>query len=151
MIHISHVDISDDFVDRIISFFQDNILKTYTWDETRVLSMDGGGIGSSNLSETYYDILNLAKEVKSKVTDDKFSVLQNVEIVKYPCGASKTFHKDRTRKTTTGASITYLNDTSLTNSISPTTPNSSNITDLMPFSRRRVSGIFATSIYSGNL
>ena len=56
MIHISHVDISDDFVDRIISFFQDNILKTYTWDETRVLSMDGGGIGSSNLSETYYDI-----------------------------------------------------------------------------------------------
>lgn len=111
MIHISHIHLSDDFVDRIIDFFKDNILKTYTWDETRVLSMDKGGIGSFNLSETYYDILDLAKEVKSKVTDDEFSILQNVEIVKYPCGASKTFHKDRTRKTTTGASITYLNDT----------------------------------------
>ena len=45
MIHISHINLSDDFVDRIIDFFKDNILKTYTWDETRVLSMDKGGIG----------------------------------------------------------------------------------------------------------
>ena len=60
-------------------------------------------------TETYYEILNLAKDV-SKVTDKEFSVLQNVEIVKYPCGACKVFHKDRTRKTTTGSSITYLND-----------------------------------------
>ena len=110
MIYVSHIDISDQFTQDIIQFFKDNILKTYTWDETRVLSMDKGGIGDCYLPKIYYDILDLAKEVKSKVTDDKFSVLQNVEIVKYPCGASKTFHKDRTRTTTTGASITYLND-----------------------------------------
>ena len=110
MIHVSHIDISDEFTQDIIQFFKDNILKTYTWDETRVLSMDKGGIGNYNLPETYYEILNLAKDVKSKVTDKEFSVLQNVEIVKYPCGACKVFHKDRTRKTTTGASITYLND-----------------------------------------
>ena len=52
MIHISHIDLSDDFVDRIIDFFKDNILKTYTWDETRVLSMDKGGIGKYHLPET---------------------------------------------------------------------------------------------------
>ena len=72
--------------------------------------MDKGGIGKYHLPETYYEILKLAKDVKSKVTDKEFSILQNVEIVKYPCGACKIFHKDRTRKTTTGASITYLND-----------------------------------------
>ena len=84
MIHISHIDISDDFVERIIDFFRDNILKTYTWDETRVLSMDKGGIGKYHLPETYYEILKLAKDVKSKVTDKEFSILQNVEIVIAP-------------------------------------------------------------------
>ena len=82
MIYVSHIDISDQFTQDIIQFFKDNILKTYTWDETRVLSMDKGGIGDCDLPKIYYDILDLAKEVKSKVTDDKFSVLQNVEIVK---------------------------------------------------------------------
>ena len=50
-------------------------------------------------------------DIKSFVDHDpKFGILQNVEIVKYPCGAAKGYHYDVTRTTTTGASITYLND-----------------------------------------
>ena len=64
MIHISHTDLSDDFVDRIIDFFKDNILKTYTWDETRVLSMDKGGIGNYNLPETYMKFSTLLKMLR---------------------------------------------------------------------------------------
>lgn len=96
---------------KLIEYFELNLMKTYVWDETRVLSMTPGGIGSETDTEVYRDLLELARQVKSFVShDEKFSILQNAEIVKYPCGSHKNFHKDRTRKTTTGASITYLND-----------------------------------------
>tara|TARA_A100001201_G_scaffold111558_2_gene95583 strand:- start:348 stop:872 length:525 start_codon:yes stop_codon:yes gene_type:complete len=111
MIYVSQLDVPAVLSREIIRFFNDNLLKTYVWDETRVLSMDKGGIGKNNLDSTYYKILNLSKEVKKLVNhDDRFKVLQNVEIVKYPCGAHKNYHYDSARPTTTGASITYLND-----------------------------------------
>ena len=88
MIYVSQLDVPAVLSREIIRFFNDNLLKTYVWDETRVLSMDKGGIGKNNLDSTYYKILNLSKEVKKLVNhDDRFKVLQNVEIVKYPCGA----------------------------------------------------------------
>lgn len=106
MIYISHINLDDQTIKYLIDSFKENIMNTYVWDETRVLSLDRVDKG-----EFYYRVLALAKHVKSLVFhDEKFSTLQNVEIVKYPCGAHKNFHKDRTRKTTTGASITYLND-----------------------------------------
>tara|TARA_Y100000004_G_C8947498_1_gene426966 strand:- start:1117 stop:1626 length:510 start_codon:yes stop_codon:yes gene_type:complete len=106
MIYISHINLDDQTTKYLIDSFKENIMNTYVWDETRVLSLDRVDKG-----EFYYRVLDLAKHVKSLVFhDEKFSTLQNVEIVKYPCGAHKNFHKDRTRKTTTGASITYLND-----------------------------------------
>lgn len=106
MIYISHINLDDQTIKYLIDSFKENIMNTYVWDETRVLSLD-----RVNKGEFYYRVLDLAKHVKSLVFyDEKFSTLQNVEIVKYPCGAHKNFHKDRTRKTTTGASITYLND-----------------------------------------
>ena len=106
MIYISHINLDNQTTKYLIDSFKENIMNTYVWDETRVLSLDRVDKG-----EFYYRVLDLAKHVKSLVFhDEKFSTLQNVEIVKYPCGAHKNFHKDRTRKTTTGASITYLND-----------------------------------------
>lgn len=106
MIYISHINLDNQTTKYLIDSFKENIMNTYVWDETRVLSLD-----RVDKSEFYYRVLDLAKHVKSLVFhDEKFSTLQNVEIVKYPCGAHKNFHKDRTRKTTTGASITYLND-----------------------------------------
>ena len=109
MIYISQVQIPCE--EEIIQFFKDNLLKTYVWDETRVLSMDRGGIGVKTECDTYKKIYELVKDVKRRVYhDNRFAVLQNVEIVKYPCGACKGFHHDRARPTTTGASITYIND-----------------------------------------
>ena len=119
MIYISQVEMLDK--EEFVDFFRNNLIKTYIWDETRVLSMDRGGIGTrtgrnthgniDNLGDTYYKLFELVKEIKSKVSHDpRFSVLQNVEIVKYPCGACKGWHYDRARPTTTGASITYIND-----------------------------------------
>ena len=109
MIYISQVQIPCQ--EEIIQLFKDNLLKTYVWDETRVLSMDRGGIGVNKECDTYKKIYELVKDVKRRVYhDNRFSVLQNVEIVKYPCGACKGFHHDRARPTTTGASITYIND-----------------------------------------
>ena len=109
MIYISQVVIPCE--EEIIQFFKDNLFKTYVWDETRVLSMDRGGIGVNKECDTYKKIYELVKDVKRRVYhDNRFSVLQNVEIVKYPCGACKGFHHDRARPTTTGASITYIND-----------------------------------------
>lgn len=109
MIYISQVVIPCE--EEIIQFFKDNLLKTYVWDETRVLSMDRGGIGVKTECDTYKKIYELVKDVKRRVYhDNRFAVLQNVEIVKYPCGACKGFHHDRARPTTTGASITYIND-----------------------------------------
>lgn len=107
MIYISQIEIEENFVENIIENFKRNIFNTYTWDETRVLSID-----MLKENESFYnDILNLSSKIKLMVSNDKrFSILQNVEIVKYPCGAHKNFHKDTTRNTTTGASITYLND-----------------------------------------
>lgn len=106
MIYVSQINLTEEFVRDIIFHFKKNILRTYVWDETRVLSMDRVDDG-----EFYSEILNLSKKVKSLVSNDqRFSILQNVEIVKYPCGAHKNFHKDKTRSTTTAASITYLND-----------------------------------------
>ncbi|CAR63336.1 hypothetical cyanophage protein [Synechococcus phage S-RSM4] len=106
MIYISHMNLEDETIKYFINSFKENIMNTYVWDETRVLSLDRVDKG-----EFYYRVLETAKNVKSFVSnDERFSILQNVEIVKYPHGAHKNFHKDRTRKTTTGASITYLND-----------------------------------------
>jgi len=111
MIYVSHIKIEDSLSKKLIDYFESHLTETYIWDETRILSMDQGGIGLGIDNEIYRDILDIAKRVKDCVGhDSKFATLQNAEIVKYPCGAHKNFHKDRTRKTTTGASITYLND-----------------------------------------
>ena len=111
MIYVSQTQITPELSQELIQFFNDNILKTYVWDETRVLSMDAGGMGRTNLPEQYYKLVDLTKQIKSHVDHDKrFGILQNVEIVKYPAGAAKGYHYDVTRQTTTGASITYLND-----------------------------------------
>ncbi len=111
MIYVSETPITPELSQELIEFFNSNILKTYVWDETRVLSMDAGGMGNKDLPDTYFKLVDLAKTIKSFVNHDpKFKIYQNVEIVKYPCGAAKGFHYDTTRQTTTGASITYLND-----------------------------------------
>ena len=111
MIYVSQTNITPELSKELIEFFNSNILKTYVWDETRVLSMDAGGMGNKELPDVYHKLVELTKTIKSFVDHDpKFSILQNVEIVKYPCGAAKGYHYDVTRKTTTGASITYLND-----------------------------------------
>ncbi len=111
MIYITHNKSVIDHTPELIEWFKSNLLRSYIWSETRVLCMDKFGIGRDDLPDTYYKFANLCKEIKSNVSgDDRFNVLQNVEIVKYPAGACKGWHYDRTRPTTTGASITYLND-----------------------------------------
>jgi len=111
MIYISHNHSVIEQSPELIEWFKSNILRSYIWDETRVLCMDKFGIGRENLPDIYYKFVDLCKEIKSEVShDNRFDVLQNVEIVKYPAGAQKGWHYDRTRPTTTGASITYIND-----------------------------------------
>ena len=57
--------------------------------------MDAGGMGNKDLPDTYYKLVELTKTIKSFVDhDSKFKILQNVEIVKYPCGAAKGYHYD---------------------------------------------------------
>lgn len=111
MIYITDDFLEEQFILNVINFFKKNIIYTYVWDETRVLGLNRYGFSESNPPKIYFDILNLVKTVKHNVNnDDRFSVLQEVEIVKYPCGAHKAFHYDKARPTNTGASITYLND-----------------------------------------
>ncbi len=53
----------------------------------------------------------LALKIKSVVAHDKnFKEIEAAQIITYPIGISKPFHLDTARKTTTGASITFLND-----------------------------------------
>jgi len=53
----------------------------------------------------------LALKIKSVVAHDKnFKEIEAAQIITYPTGISKPFHLDTARKTTTGASITFLND-----------------------------------------
>jgi len=111
MIYISHNDLDQKFIVDSINFFKENIIHTYVWDETRVLGLNRYGFNEVNPPEIYFKILDLVKLIKSNVDgDERFLDLQEVEIVKYPCGAHKNFHYDKARKTTTGASITYIND-----------------------------------------
>ena len=115
MIYISQIKIANELEDDIIEFFNSNLLKTYVWDETRVFPQDKTGVGVGgdmhNLPPMYHKLVQVVKQIKAHVSHDKrFETLQNVEIVKYPAGAQKGWHYDTARTTTTGASITYIND-----------------------------------------
>ena len=57
MIYISQVVIPCE--EEIIQFFKDNLFKTYVWDETRVLSMDRGGIGVKTECDTYKSFVTI--------------------------------------------------------------------------------------------
>lgn len=109
MIYISHLKETEKFK-TLIDFFENNLIYTTVWDETRVMSVNYGF--HKNLNPEEYELLrSCVKEIISFVsTDCKFKHLQEVEIVKYPPGASKKFHFDTTNENTTSASITYLND-----------------------------------------
>lgn len=109
MIYISEIKDTSNFK-KIIDFFEKNLIYTNVWDQTRLMSVNYGL--HKNLAPVEYEMVRkLTKEIISFVNhDDNFKVLQEVEIVKYPTGASKNFHFDTTNKNTTGASITYLND-----------------------------------------
>ena len=81
MIYISQVQIPCQ--EEIIQLFKDNFLSTYVWDETRVLSMDRGGIGDKVKSDTYKKIYEIVKDVKRRVYhDNRFSVLRDSHFVK---------------------------------------------------------------------
>ena len=115
MIYISQIKIANELQDDLIEFFNSNLLKTYVWDETRVFPQDKTGVGVGgdmhNLPPMYHKLVQVVKQIKAHVSHDKrFETLQNVEIVKYPAGSQKGWHYDSARTTTTGASITYIND-----------------------------------------
>jgi hypothetical protein len=109
MIYISQIKQTEKFK-TLIDFFENNIIYTTVWDETRVMSVNYGF--REYLNPTKYKLLrNCVKEIISFVSiDSRFKSLQEIEIVKYPTGASKKFHFDTTNENTTAASITYLND-----------------------------------------
>ena len=49
-------------------------------------------------------------KILNQSVDNKFKNVELAQIVSYPLGGSMPFHFDHARKTTTGASITFLND-----------------------------------------
>ena len=53
----------------------------------------------------------LVKKVQNHVANDKrFNNVESAQIITYPTGVSKSFHLDGARETTTGTSVTFLND-----------------------------------------
>ena len=53
----------------------------------------------------------LVNKIKDQAVEkDKFKQIELAQIVTYPTGSSLHFHFDEARETTTGASITFLND-----------------------------------------
>lgn len=110
MIYVSQLKEPPEFYDFFIDFFNDNLLYSQLWNETRLIRIKDG-ISKDIHKSGYLRITDLATRVKNFVKhDSKFDTIQNIEIVKYPQGASMSWHYDMSRETTTGASITYLND-----------------------------------------
>jgi hypothetical protein len=94
----------------IIQDFKKNLIHSQLWDQTRLIRIKDGFYREDDPS--LYDTVKKCVSIIQEAVnfDERFRVIQDIEIVKYPTGSSKTFHYDNTRKTTTGASITYLND-----------------------------------------
>ena len=100
----------DQYWQNPINIFVNNLVYSQIFEQTRLLRLKDG-INKDSHYDEYNCIKEMALNVQNLVyTDKRFSVIQNIEIVKYPQGASKGFHFDNARDTTTGASITYLND-----------------------------------------
>lgn len=94
----------------IIEGFKQNLIHSQLWDQTRLIRLKDGFNREDD--PYFYDTVKNCVDIIQKFVsfDDRYSVIQDIEIVKYPTSSSKTFHFDNTRETTTGASITYLND-----------------------------------------
>jgi hypothetical protein len=123
MIYISQVTIEDDYQAFIGECFNRNLEKTIDWHGTKVLRIKDGKEKQYDGVWKYYQlplivskqdynaVMALAEYVKTFVShDEKYQFLHYVDITLYPQGVSKPFHFDVARYTTTGSSITYLND-----------------------------------------
>ena len=56
MIYITQNQSVIDLTPELIEWFKSSILRTYIWDETRVLCMDKFGIGREDLPDIYYKL-----------------------------------------------------------------------------------------------
>jgi len=100
----------DEYWQNPIDILSNNLIYSQIYDQTRLVRLKDGINKNSHYLE-YNCIKEMAIDIQNLMyTDKRFSVIQNIEVVKYPSGASKGFHFDNARDTTTGASITYLND-----------------------------------------
>ena len=110
MIYVNKLKEPPQFFDFFIDFFDSNLVYSQLWDQKRLIRIKDG-ITKEIHQAGYLRLVDLAERVQVPVKHDKrFETIQNIEIVKYPQDASKSWHYDLSRETTTGASITYLND-----------------------------------------
>ena len=70
----------------------------------------GFGIGESQTVNINFDHPLINKIINQSVEKNKFKEVEWAKIISYPTGSSMSFHLDTSRETTTGASITFLND-----------------------------------------
>jgi hypothetical protein len=110
MIYISQIEMPKSTQVELISRFKNNLVDSQIWAETRLLRLNDGL--SQNTDCVLYDmVINICKQIKNFVKyDNRFDYIENIEIVKYPKGSSKTFHFDKSVDDRTAASITYIND-----------------------------------------
>jgi hypothetical protein len=123
MIYISQIDIHKSYQDFILGCFHNSPIKD-AWHGTNILRVKDGKerLNDKGVWEYYQTppvvdesnykaIMVLANYIKSFVSNDEnYQYLHYVDITQYPQGISKPFHFDVARYTTTGSSITYLND-----------------------------------------
>lgn len=93
MIYIKDQSLSNQEIEKILVFATH---PQNTWDETFTFDIDNNN--------------EIVKKIRDQINDEKFEEVEFTQLVTYPQGSSKRFHFDESRKSTTGASITFLND-----------------------------------------
>ena len=101
MIYIKDQSLSDQEIDKILVFAthpQD------TWDQTFTFTIDK----NNEIVKKIRDQIN--NDLSSKGLNEKFEEVEFTQLATYPQGSSKMFHFDSARESSTGTSITFLND-----------------------------------------
>lgn len=110
MMYISQLDFSKDYTNSFIDRFEMNKQSIQIWDQTELIRLKDNFFLETD-SFFYNQIKNLALTIRKFVSHDcNYDYFENIEIVKYSTGSSKSFHFDTSVKERTAASITYLND-----------------------------------------